>query len=259
MDALGERRVGHRLRDAGVRALPRRPLHPRTQPAGAAGRRRGAPPDRERAPAGVRPHRRGRRRARLARRCSRSRRPPATTCSPGSAANSAIDAWVIDPTIRENLHVVEARGVTNKLAYIRAQYRRRGQGDRLLQLAHRGDESRREAAHQPRRHRGVLPCRRRLGRTAAGRAVFSRRRDPRDRRDLGVRRGHRSARRARRVSLPPELRSDRVQPAVRARRARRRRARRSTCCSASAIATSTTSSSNATRRRCTRCATSIAA
>jgi single-stranded-DNA-specific exonuclease len=30
----------------------------------------------------------------------------------------AIDAWVIDPTIRENLTVVEARGVTNKLAYI---------------------------------------------------------------------------------------------------------------------------------------------
>jgi single-stranded-DNA-specific exonuclease len=29
-----------------------------------------------------------------------------------------IEAWVIDPTIRENLHVVEARGTTNKLAYI---------------------------------------------------------------------------------------------------------------------------------------------
>ena len=30
-----------------------------------------------------------------------------------------IDAWVIDPTIRENLTVVEARGVTNKVDYIR--------------------------------------------------------------------------------------------------------------------------------------------
>ena len=30
----------------------------------------------------------------------------------------AIEAWVIDPTIRENLVVVEARGATNKLAYI---------------------------------------------------------------------------------------------------------------------------------------------
>jgi single-stranded-DNA-specific exonuclease len=30
----------------------------------------------------------------------------------------AIDAWVIDPTVRENLNVVEARGTTNKLAYI---------------------------------------------------------------------------------------------------------------------------------------------
>jgi single-stranded-DNA-specific exonuclease len=31
-----------------------------------------------------------------------------------------IDAWVIDPTIRENLHVIEARGATNKLAYIQS-------------------------------------------------------------------------------------------------------------------------------------------
>ena len=29
-----------------------------------------------------------------------------------------IDAWVIDPTVRENLHVVDARGITDKLAYI---------------------------------------------------------------------------------------------------------------------------------------------
>ncbi len=29
-----------------------------------------------------------------------------------------IDAWVIDPTVRENLHVIDARGATNKLAYI---------------------------------------------------------------------------------------------------------------------------------------------
>jgi single-stranded-DNA-specific exonuclease len=36
----------------------------------------------------------------------------------GIRAALGIDAWVIDPTIRENLHVVEARGVTNKLAYI---------------------------------------------------------------------------------------------------------------------------------------------
>ncbi len=30
----------------------------------------------------------------------------------------AIDAWVIDPTVRDNLHVIDARGATNKLAYI---------------------------------------------------------------------------------------------------------------------------------------------
>jgi single-stranded-DNA-specific exonuclease len=33
-------------------------------------------------------------------------------------AELGIEAWVIDPTVRENLHVVEARGTTNKLAYI---------------------------------------------------------------------------------------------------------------------------------------------
>jgi single-stranded-DNA-specific exonuclease len=33
-------------------------------------------------------------------------------------ADLGIEAWVIDPTVRENLHVVEARGTTNKLAYI---------------------------------------------------------------------------------------------------------------------------------------------
>jgi single-stranded-DNA-specific exonuclease len=32
----------------------------------------------------------------------------------------AIDAWVIDPTVRENLTVVEARNTTNKVAYILA-------------------------------------------------------------------------------------------------------------------------------------------
>ena len=32
-----------------------------------------------------------------------------------------IDAWVIDPTVRANLAMVDARGVTNKLAYIQAR------------------------------------------------------------------------------------------------------------------------------------------
>lgn len=31
-----------------------------------------------------------------------------------------ITAWVIDPTVRENLHVIDARGATQKLAYIEA-------------------------------------------------------------------------------------------------------------------------------------------
>ncbi|MGD1067388.1 MAG: helicase-related protein, partial [Vulcanimicrobiaceae bacterium] len=29
-----------------------------------------------------------------------------------------IEAWVIDPTVRDNLHIVDARGTTNKLAYL---------------------------------------------------------------------------------------------------------------------------------------------
>ncbi len=33
-------------------------------------------------------------------------------------AELGIDAWVIDPTVRDNLHVVDARGTSNKLAYI---------------------------------------------------------------------------------------------------------------------------------------------
>ena len=70
-------------------------------------------------------------------------------------------------------------------------------------------------------------------RSAAGRAALSRGRDPRRRRDVGVRRGHRSARRARRVSLPSQLQFHRVQPAGRPRGTRRRCRRASICSSAS--------------------------
>jgi single-stranded-DNA-specific exonuclease len=34
-----------------------------------------------------------------------------------------IERWVIDPTVRDNLHVVDARGTTNKLAYIEERLR----------------------------------------------------------------------------------------------------------------------------------------
>ena len=42
----------------------------------------------------------------------------------------AIDAWVIDPTVRENLSVVDARGVKDKLAYI--DERLRGGGKAIV-------------------------------------------------------------------------------------------------------------------------------
>lgn len=34
-----------------------------------------------------------------------------------------IERWVIDPTVRDNLHVIDARGVTNKFAYIEERLR----------------------------------------------------------------------------------------------------------------------------------------
>jgi single-stranded-DNA-specific exonuclease len=37
---------------------------------------------------------------------------------PAIRAALKIEAWVIDPTVRDNLHVVDARGTTNKLTYI---------------------------------------------------------------------------------------------------------------------------------------------
>ena len=37
---------------------------------------------------------------------------------PKIRASLGIEAWVIDPTVRENLHVVDARGTTNKVAYL---------------------------------------------------------------------------------------------------------------------------------------------
>ncbi|HZZ65018.1 MAG TPA: helicase-related protein [Candidatus Baltobacteraceae bacterium] len=36
----------------------------------------------------------------------------------------AIDAWVIDPTVRENLHVVDARGTRDKIAYLKELFDR---------------------------------------------------------------------------------------------------------------------------------------
>lgn len=49
-----------------------------------------------------------------------------------------IDAWVIDPTIRDNLHVVDARGTTNKLAYLE---RVLGDGDRAIVYCNSRNES----------------------------------------------------------------------------------------------------------------------
>lgn len=39
-----------------------------------------------------------------------------------------IDAWVIDPTVRENLHVIDARGTKDKLAYLARTFESEGKG-----------------------------------------------------------------------------------------------------------------------------------
>lgn len=40
----------------------------------------------------------------------------------------AISAWIIDPTVRENLHVVDARGTKDKLAYLARTFEEDGKG-----------------------------------------------------------------------------------------------------------------------------------
>lgn len=58
----------------------------------------------------------------------------ALTATAGDAAfkhivrELAIDAWVVDPTVRENLHVVDARGGKDKLAYLRSVFEDGGKG-----------------------------------------------------------------------------------------------------------------------------------
>jgi single-stranded-DNA-specific exonuclease len=44
------------------------------------------------------------------------------------ASDLGIDAWVIDPTIRDNLHVVDARGTKEKLAYLLKTFEGHGKG-----------------------------------------------------------------------------------------------------------------------------------
>jgi single-stranded-DNA-specific exonuclease len=43
-------------------------------------------------------------------------------------ADLAIGSWVIDPTVRENLHVVDARGTKDKLAYLARTFQEDGKG-----------------------------------------------------------------------------------------------------------------------------------
>ena len=44
----------------------------------------------------------------------------------------AVEAWVVDPTVRDNLHVVDARGTTNKQAYIESRLGRDGDGKAIV-------------------------------------------------------------------------------------------------------------------------------
>jgi len=44
----------------------------------------------------------------------------------------AVEAWVVDPTVRDNLEVVDARGTTNKQAYIENRLGRSGAGKAIV-------------------------------------------------------------------------------------------------------------------------------
>ena len=71
-----------------------------------------------------------------------------------------IEAWVIDPTVRENLNVVDARGTQRQSRPILRELFAAGEErHRLLQLAQRGDEGRARPAQGARQHGDVLSCR----------------------------------------------------------------------------------------------------
>ncbi len=172
----------------------------------------------------------------------------------------AIEAWVVDPTIRDNLQVVDARGTTNKQAYIERAID--ADGKAIVYCNSRTEATKLAEKLRPRiaggvafYHAGVAAAERaqvetffRSGafRVVVATSAFG---EGIDLPDV----------RATSSSVPPQLRPDRVQPASRPRRTRRQRPRGSTCSSASVTRRSTISSSNAKRRRCTRCARSTPA
>ena len=198
----------------------------RAQPALVRGRRRSAspariaPPPRLCAPSPRRSLRSG------TRRCSRSPRRPATKRSRASSRNCASRRGSIDPTVRENLHVIDARGVRDKIAYLievfGANAERPEKGIVYCNSRARGDARSRNAAPGV-RQRGDVLSRRHAGAGALGdRAPLPRGRPAHRDRDVGLRRGHRFARRAARRALPSQLRFRRVQSAGGACRTRRR-------------------------------------
>jgi single-stranded-DNA-specific exonuclease len=155
-----------------------------------------------------------------------------------------IEAWVIDPTIRENLTVTEARGTTNKVDYIRRNIDPEGKA--IVYCNSRTEAT--KVAEKLRTNLGDIVAFYHAGVGSAER--------------LQVEQFFRAG--TIRVIVPtcatcfsitstsitPSSTSSRAAPDATAKR------RTSTCSSANAIATSTTSFSSATRRRCTRCATS---
>ena len=186
------------------------------------GRRRGASRRHgaRRAPARVRAPRRGGSSCSASRRCLPSPRPPTSTTAQSIRELLGVTAVVLDPTVRENLAVVDKRDAQDKDGYLAALVAKGGktviyvnsreQSVKLARMLQEARPGRGDADGVLQRRPGALgPTR--------GRACVSRQRGVRDRRDQRVRRGRQHPRHPQRRSLPPALQRRRVQPDVRPR------------------------------------------
>ena len=134
----------------------------------------------------------------------------------------AIDAWVIDPTVRENLHVIDARNTTDKQAYLGREL---GEDRKAIVYCNSRAEVAKVAERPARALRALcrfLSRRRTDGGARPHRRVIPPRRRAARRRNVGLRRRDRSSRRARRRALSPQFRFYGIQPDGRACRTRRR-------------------------------------
>ena len=121
-----------------------------------------------------------------------------------------IESWVIDPTVRANLHVADARGTKDKIGYLTELFSaREGPPEKGIIYCHSRPEVT-KVAQRLRKHTrqqgDVLPRQNAQRRAARGRTPLSRGRASRRSCDVGIRRRYRFARRSQRRALPSQLR-----------------------------------------------------